>query len=148
MTKLEAFNQPVKWPASAGKVVKGFFSEKQISCYSFKVWSAMCVCRLTSLFKRQWKCEWRSLRQSASDRQRQWTETHLLDEIAFTLWLPGSASRWGAKTQPFDSKLWLTGPQTMQANEIWLEIRWNLPSYIHKILILSKVIRALTFVLL
>lgn len=146
ITKLEASNQPVKWPASAGNssFVKGFFSEKQISCCSFKVCSAINV----SLFKRQWKCEWRSLRQSACDRQRQWTETHLLDEIAFTLWLPGSASRCGAKTQPFDSKLWLTGPQTMQANEIWLEIRWNLPSYIHEISVLSKVIRALTFVLL
>lgn len=124
----------MKWPASAGNssFVKGFFFEKQTSCYSFKVCSAMCVCRLTSLF---WKA-------SGSVSDGLWGEVLVTDrgsEPKLTcwmkspshFWLPGSASRLGAKTQPFDSKLWLTGPQTMQANEIWLEIRWNLPSYIH-----------------
>lgn len=73
------------------------YPEKQISCYSFKV-CLVCVCRRAS-FKRRRKCEWRSLRRSVSDRQRQWTETHLLDEIAFTLCCPASARRWRANTQ-------------------------------------------------
>lgn len=87
----------------------------------------MCLQNICLFLKRQCKCEW----ESASDRQRQWTESHLLDEITFTLCCPASESCWRATSQPVDSRLWLTVLKTMRANEIWHEISWKLPSYLY-----------------